>query len=140
MHRSETRPDDYIAVLPDDVRGDIETLDRLIAESMPGASRTLWEGVFWGGTEQRIIGYGDYRNERSDKDTVEWFIVGLAVQKNHLSLYVNAADEDGYLVARYADALGKAKVGSAVVSFKSAADLDLESVRELIAEAHRLTS
>lgn len=140
MHRSETRPDDYIASLPDDVRGDIETLDRLIAESMPETSRTLWEGVFWGGTEQRIIGYGDCRYKRSDKDTVEWFIVGLAVQKNHLSLYVNAADEDGYLVARYADALGKAKVGSAVVSFKSAADLDLESVRELIAEAHRLTS
>lgn len=140
MQPSETSPDEFISGLPDGVRDDIETLDRLITDAMPGATRTLWEGVFWGGTEQSIIGYGDYQYERSGKDIVQWFVVGLAAQKNHLSLYVNAADDTGYLVARYGGKLGRAKVGSAVVSFKSVSDLQLDAVRELVAEAHRLSS
>lgn len=102
---------------------------------MSGHPRVMWEGRFWGGTEQAIIGYGDFSYQRPGKDTVEWFVIGLAPQKNHISIYVNAADEHGYLVKRYADQLGKVKVGSAVVTFKSAADLDLEALRRLATEA-----
>lgn len=112
-------------------------LDRLITKAMPGASRTLWEGRFWGGTDQKIIGYGDFVYKRPNKPTVEWFVVGLAVQKNHLSLYVNASDEEGHLLGRYADRLGKVKVGSAVVNFKTVADLDQDVLRSLLSEAHR---
>jgi hypothetical protein len=49
-----------------------------------------------------------------------------------LSLYVNAADTEGYLVARYADRLGKVKAGSASISFKTADDIDPDVLRELI--------
>ncbi len=137
MEKTSTHPDVHIAGLPVEVRADIADLDRLITKAMPGASRTLWEGRFWGGTDQQIIGYGEYTYQRSDKKSGVWFIVGLAVQKNHLSIYINAADEDGYLIARYADRLGKAKVGSAVMSFKSASDLDLDSLSELVSAAYQ---
>ncbi len=140
MERSAITPDEHIANLSPDVRADIAELDTLISEEMPGASRTLWEGRFWGGSDQKIIGYGDYTYQQSGKKTVEWFIVGLAVQRSHLSLYVNAADEDGYLVSRFADRLGKVKVGSAAVTFKKASDLDESSLRELIATAHLTVS
>lgn len=30
----------------------------------PGTSTRLWEGRFWGGTDQRIIGYGEVREVR----------------------------------------------------------------------------
>ena len=138
MERSATTPDEHIADLPEDVRGDIEVLDRLITEAMPGASRTLWEGRFWGGTDQRIIGYGDLIYERPNKPTVEWFVVGLAAQKNHLSLYVSATDETGHFLGRYADKLGKVKVGSAAVTFKSVSDLNLDQLRRLVAEAGQI--
>lgn len=136
MEGSNISVDQHLAELPDAVRADLIELDRLITESMPGVGRTLWEGRFWGGTDQQIIGYGDFTYTGSNKKTVEWFVVGLAAQKNHLSLYVSAADEQGYLVRRYADRLGKVKMGSAVVNFKSVSDLDLAAVRELVAEAH----
>ncbi len=110
MEKSATSPDEHIASLTAEVQADVVELDRLITEEMPGASRVLWEGRFWGGSDQKIIGYGDYTYQQSGKKTVEWFIVGLAVQRSHLSLYVNAADEDGYLVSRFADRLGKVKV------------------------------
>ncbi len=138
MEKSATSPDEHIASLTAEVQADVVELDRLITEQMPGASRILWEGRFWGGSDQRIIGYGDYTYQRSKRETVEWFIVGLAVQKSHLSLYVNAADGDGYLVSRYADRLGRVKVGSAAVTFKKASDPDESSLRELIATAYSM--
>jgi hypothetical protein len=81
-----TTPEEHIASLPDDVRADIATLDGAIAAAMPGEERVVWEGKFWGGTDQRIIGYGSYHYKGRSGAEGEWFIVGLAVQKNYLSL------------------------------------------------------
>ena len=58
--------------------------------------------------------------------------MGLARQKAYFSLYVNAADGDGHLLRRYSDRLGKVKVGSANVTFKRLADLDLGALRQLL--------
>jgi len=110
----------------------MERIDAVIGRAMAGHSRVLWEGKFWGGSEQRIIGYGDYSYQRSAKETVEWFVVGLASQKSYISIYINAADEDGYLVKKHANRLGKVKVGSAAVSFKSADDIDLGVLEEVV--------
>ena len=125
MQRSDTDPDQFIASLPDGVREDIAALDAEIAAIMAGHERVLWEGVMWGGTEQRIIGYGAQRYVNRSGQDVDWFLIGLARQKGHLSLYVNAADDGAYLGQRYADRLGKVKVGSATITFKRLADLDM---------------
>jgi hypothetical protein len=135
MEKTTTDPSSFIQSLPTDVRTDIEALDTLISEVMHGHPRVMWEGKFWGGTEQKIIGYGDLTYSRPGKETVHWFIVGLALQKNHISIYVSAADADGYLVKKYQDRLGKVKVGSAVISVKKAEDLDMSVLRELVAAA-----
>ena len=124
--------------LPDGVRDDIATLDAVIAGAMSGEERTLWEGVFWGGTTQRIIGYGAYRYQGRSGAEGEWFKVGLAVQKNYLSLYVNAAADGQSLAKTYAPRLGKVKAGSANLQFKRAADIDLDVLREMIAQAREL--
>ena len=107
-------------------------VDAVLSKVMKGHSRSLWGGTFWGGTEQSIIGYGDYTYQRSDKKTVDWFIVGLAAQKNYNSIYVNARDEDGYLIQRYADRLGKVKVRSTAITFKKADDIDLGVLEEIV--------
>ena len=110
----------------------METLDRAITERMPGQTRVLYEGKLWGGSDQNIIGYGKFRYTNSSGKTVEWFMVGLAAQKSHISIYINAVDDDGYLVPRYKDRLGKAKVGSASIGFKSLADVDIDVLMELV--------
>jgi hypothetical protein len=138
MQRSTTTPDEHIASLPDGVREDVAALDARIGEVMAGQERALWEGVLWGGTEQRIIGYGSYRYVGRSGSEGEWFVVGLAKQKDHLSLYVNAVEDGGYLLKQYAGRLGKAKIGSANVTFKRLADLDLAAVLELVARARDL--
>jgi Domain of unknown function (DU1801) len=139
MERSKTPVDEHIASLPDGVRDDIATLDAAIAEAMAGEERVLWEGKFWGGTDQRIIGYGAYRYKGSSGAEGEWFVVGLAAQKNYLSLYVNAAEDGTYLSERYGSRLGKVKAKRANIQIKRAADVDLDVLREMVARARELT-
>jgi hypothetical protein len=136
MERSTTTtPDEFIAGLPEGVRDDIATLDAVIAEEMQGTERVLWAGPMWGGTDQRIIGYGSQQYVNRSGTRVDWFVIGLAAQKNYLSLYVNAADSDGYILGRYADKLGKVKIGSANATFKRASDIDIAFLRQMVAEA-----
>lgn len=138
MQRSSTSPDDFIASLPDGVRDDIAMLDAQLSRIFEGHERVLWEGPMWGGTEQRIVGYGAYRQDGRRGAAVDWFVIGLAVQKAHLSLYVSAAEDGQYLAKRYADRLGKVKVGSANVTFKRLADLDLSVALEMAERARDL--
>ena len=139
MERVDTSPDEYLAELPEAVRATMIELDAIITAAMPGRSRTLWTGTFWGGTDQHIIGYGDIVQPRPRGDAVEWFAVGLARQKAHFSLYVNAAADGKYLLADHADRLGKVKLGSASVGFQKLDDLDLDGLAALLRRADELT-
>jgi len=134
-----TTPDEHIASLPDDVRDDIATLDTAITTGMPGEERVVWEGKFWGGTDQRIIGYGSYHYRGRSGAEGEWFVMGLAAQKNYLSLYVNAAEDGTYLSEVYGTRLGKVKAKRANIQLKRASDVDLEVLGEMAARARELT-
>ncbi len=138
MQRSETTPDEFLASLPDGVHDDMVAVDGALAPVFAGAERVLWEGPFWGGTQQHIIGYGSYHYRGRSGAEGEWFVVGLAAQKNYLSLYVNAADEGESLAQRYASRLGKVKAARANVQFKRASDLDLDVLREMATRARQL--
>ena len=100
----------------------------------------MWEGVFWGGSEQQIIGYGNYSYQRSDKTQVKWFIVGLTRQKNYFSVYVNAVEGKTYLAERYGPQLGKVKIGKSSISFRNRADINLDVLREMIEHAGRVVT
>jgi hypothetical protein len=140
MDRSTTTtPDEFLASLPDDVRAEVTALDADLSRVFAGHDRVLWEGPMWGGTHQRIIGYGSLVQRQRSGAEVEWFVVGLAAQKDHLSLYVSAVEDGDYLVRRWADRLGRVKVGSANVTFRRVADLDRPAVLAMAERARDLT-
>ena len=138
MEKTTRNVDEFIGSLPDDVRDDIATLDASIGAVMQGLPRVLYEGKFWGGSDQEIIGYGDLATTRSDGSTVEWFVVGLAVQKNYLSLYVSAVEDRQYLSEKYGKELGKVKTGKSSISFGGVDDLDLEKLEWLVGRAREI--
>lgn len=125
-------------ITTNDPDGSLARLDAVITAALPGATRVLWQGVSWGGTDQSIIGYGTIEQPRPRGRTAEWFLIGLARQKNYLSLYVNAAEDGAYLSRSYGPRLGRTKVGSASVSFRSSDDVDLGVLDELVRHAGRL--
>ena len=138
MEKTDRSPADHIASLPTERRDDMERLDTLISDLMPDQPKAMWEGKFWGGSDQQIIGYGEYAYQKSNRETVEWFIIGLAAQKNYISIYVNATDGDQYLTEKYSDKLGKVKTGKSRISFDAMDDLDLDQLSRLITDAKRL--
>lgn len=123
----------YLAVAEDE---ELDELNRLVAEHLPDITPVLWRGTFWGGSEQAIIGYGHLTYTRSDKKTVEWFMVGLARQKSHLSLYISARGARGYLTNEYAPKLGKVKVGAGRLSFAKLGDINQEELGKLLDAVH----
>lgn len=132
MQKTDLNPADYLASLPEDVRDDMTRLDELISEVFAGHSRVMWEGVFWGGSEQQIIGYGDLVQPRSKGKSIEWFMVGLALQKNYISLYVNAVEDRQYIAEKYKSSLGKVKVGKSSISFRSLKDVEMETLMRVL--------
>jgi uncharacterized protein YdhG (YjbR/CyaY superfamily) len=140
MKRVESSPDDYIASQVPDIQAVLEELHTMIRTALPDRECCMWEGVFWGGSEQRIIGYGDYSYLRSNKTEVQWFIVGLTRQKNYFSVYVNAVEDRQYLAELYGPRLGKVKTGKSSISFRNRADVDLDVLREMIEHAGRIVT
>ena len=134
MEKISTPPDAYMESLPDEIRPAIEKLDKEIRKIFKDEERVLWTGKFWGGSQQNIIGYGDLIYERRGKRT-EWFSVGLAMQKNYISLYVNAVVDGKYLGQKYGKELGKVKIGASSVSFKSLDDVDMAMLRKMLTQA-----
>ena len=139
MERVETLPEEYINSQNTEIKTVLEELHTLIMTALPGQDTCMWEGVFWGGGEQSIIGYGNFSYQRSDKKQVEWFLVGLTRQKNYFSVYVNAVESRKYLAEIYKPQLGKVKTGKSSISFTKLEDVNLDALREMIEHAGRLT-
>ncbi|WP_353814688.1 hypothetical protein [Agromyces sp. SYSU T00266] len=139
MERTDRDVDAVLAALEGERADAMRELDRLIAAEFAGLERVLWQGVFWGGTEQSIIGYGAITQPRPRGGSVDWFLVGLADQAKHLSIYVNAAEDGGYLVQRHASELGRVKVGSAAIAVPSLDRLDLDALTRVLRRARELT-
>jgi hypothetical protein len=133
MEKSKTTPTQFIESLPEDKKSEIKILDEMITKIMPNNSeKVLWTGKFWGGSDQKIIGYGDYSYVRTGNKKVDWFKVGLAMQKNYITVFVNAVEDREYVAEKYGKDLGKAKIGKSSISFKSLEDIDLEKLKEIV--------
>ena len=113
-------------------------IDGALAPAFAGEERVLWEGPFWGGTQQHIIGYGSYHYRGRSGAQGEWFVIGLAAQKKYLSLYVNVADDGVPLIQRYASRLGTVKAARSNLQVRHASDLDFDVLRELAARAREV--
>jgi hypothetical protein len=133
MERSTASVDDYLAS-PGEPGEDLRTLDGAIAPVFAGKDRVLWEGRLWGG-DQRIVGYGLYTYHGRSGASGDWFIVGTAAVKGHLSMHVSGAEDNVALVKRYGAGLGKVKIGSGVVTFSRLADVDLDAIVALATRA-----
>ena len=122
--------DQYIASLPEGRREIVARVYEVVTEAVPELEIRMWN---------RFIGWGTYHYRYASGREGEWFPIGLANQKQYVSLYFCAADEDGYLAEANAGRLGKVNVGKSCVRFKKLEDLDLDVVAELSRRAADLS-
>jgi len=115
---------------------DMRALDVLIRAAAPTLSRRFVPGTPAGqpGMTMTMIGYGRYQyTVKSSPTPVSRPILGLALQKNYISLY-NSANGDGpAFTLAYAGKLGRARISAhGVVTMASLEDVDLQALSEMI--------
>ena len=118
-------PAAYLAKLDEPRRTEVVALDALIRKTAPKLTPFVHSG---------ILAYGPWHYKYSSGREGDWFRIGVASNKNYISLYICAGDEKGYVAERYKDALPKANIGRSCVRFKRLSDLDLAALKRLIRE------
>jgi hypothetical protein len=72
---------------------------------------------------------------RSAKQTTMLPLISLAAQKRHLSLYVCAVVDGGYLAETRADRLGTVSCGKSCIRFSSLDQVDAAELTALVRDA-----
>ena len=71
---------------------------------------------------------------KSSTALVSWPVLGVALQKNYISLYNSVSVDGRPFTVGYSGCLGRARVSSkGVVTFTSRDDLNLEALADMIA-------
>jgi uncharacterized protein YdhG (YjbR/CyaY superfamily) len=126
---SITTPRQYIASLSEERRQIIQTVYNMVRKAAPELKPHIISGM---------IGFGSYHYKYASGREGDWMIIGLASQKNYVSLYVCCATPQGYLAEVHKDRLGKVSVGKSCIRFKKLEDINLEVAAELVAESAKL--
>src|SRR5579862_2079601 len=89
-------------------KAELEKIDSLIQESAPSLRRYFHRGTPLGepGMRFKMIGYGRFYYLASSGVAVEWPAVGVALQKNYISVYFSVAMNDEPVIRRYVGKLG----------------------------------
>ena len=119
---------------------DLEKLDKLIRASAPGLKRYFHRGTPEGepGMRFKMIGYGRFLYVARNGKRVAWPTVGVALQKNYISVYFSITKDGAPLLKAYRGKLGELKMGQSHFNFKSYEDLDPRLLSILFAEADQL--
>jgi len=98
-----------------------------ILELMKQVTQT--EPKMWGDS---IVGFGSYHYKYASGREGDWFLTGFSPRKQNLTLYIMAGFEqyDALL-----EKLGKFKTGKSCLYIKKIEDVDLPTLRELVAQS-----
>jgi hypothetical protein len=124
-----TTPEEYLAALPEPRQAALRALDAAIREAAPLLKPGLGHGM---------LGYGPFHYKYASGREGDTFVVCLASQKQHISLYLCACNEEGYLAEQAAKKLGQVSVGKSCIRFKKLEDLHLAAAMSLVKEAAAL--
>ena len=115
---------------------DLSGLHRLIVSAAPPLKRHFHQGTPAGqaGMRMKMIGYGKFRYAIKSGKSTDWPVIGVALQKNYISVYVTVTRQGVPIVSRYAGKLGELRVGGNNFSFERFDDLNHAAVSALVAE------
>lgn len=116
---------DYISQIDEPRKSEIKKIYNFIKKILPKLDIQLYNSV---------IGFGKYHYKTKSGSEGDWFRVGLASQKNYISIYVCALDEkkNGYLVEKHKDWFPKATIGKSCIGFKKIEDIDFKKLESLL--------
>lgn len=124
-------PREYLSQIEEPRRSQVEKVFHFIQSVMPNEKPYIHAGM---------LAFKPYHYKYASGREGDWFVVGLASQKNYISVYVCASDAKQYVAEKYKDQLGKVSVGKSCIRFKHPDDIDFEVLRKVLKEGVALTS
>jgi hypothetical protein len=126
----------YFAFDPKRV-ADFRRLDALISKAAPSLKPHFHKGTPAGepGMRFKMIGYGKSFYHATTGEKAEWPVVGVALQKNYISVYFAITKRGAAVTDPYAGRLGELRMGRNNFSFERFDDLDLSAAAALYTEA-----
>lgn len=121
-------------------KSDLQKLDKLIRGSAPGLKRYFHRGTPAGepGMRFKMIGYGKSQYVARNRQYVDWPAVGVALQKNYISVYLSVEKDGASLIHSYSGKLGAIRAGRNNFSFITYQDLDAQLLASLFREAEKI--
>lgn len=131
----------YLAFDPERT-AELEAVHALMRKAAPGLKRHFHAGTPAGeaGMRMKMIGYGRFEYAIKSGKTTSWPVIGVALQKNYVSVYVAVTRGGKPLVSCYAAELGALRNGNNNFSFEQFSDLKQPAVASLFAEAAAIFS
>lgn len=120
---------EYIKLLKEPRKSQIKAIHSMIRKSAPDLKPWLYGN---------IISYGKYHYKYASGREGDWMVVGLASQKNYISVYICMMEGDEYIPEKYKDDIGKVSVGKSCIRFKKLEDINLKMLEKLIIKAEKV--
>ncbi len=124
-----TTPEELFALIDEPRKSEMLELHKLILKTVPKLKPKMYGS---------IIGYGEYTYKYASGRTGEWMIIGLASQKNYISLYICAVEGKEYIAEKHKAEFPKASIGKSCIRFKKIEDIDIKALTNLLLKAEKL--
>jgi len=124
-----TTPEELFALIDEPRKSEMLELHKLILKTVPKLKPKMYGS---------IIGYGEYTYKYASGRTGEWMIIGLASQKNYISLYICAVEGKEYVAEKHKAEFPKASIGKSCIQFKKIEDIDTKALTNLLLKAEKL--
>jgi hypothetical protein len=116
---------------------DLKAIDTFIQKTAPTLQPWFYTvGAKEPGMTFKMVAYGKftYAPTKNPDVIIDWPVIGIALQKNYISLYASVTKDGKPLVDFYKDRLGYTKRGNNNFSFESFEQLDKVAFKEFIEE------
>ena len=129
MKSDAKTPTEYINSLEEPRKNEIKQLHKLIRKTVPNLKPHMKFGM---------LGYGTYHYKYSSGREGDWMVIGLANQKNYISLYACLSDGKKYIAEKHKNDLPKANIGKNCIRFKKLEDVDMNVIKHLLQETNEI--
>ena len=121
-------------------KSELQKLDALIRKTTPKLTPHFHAGTPTGqaGMRMKMLGYGKSSYTTKAGKTTPWPVIGVALQKSYISVYLAVRRNGKPITARYAGRLGELKVGRNNFSFEKFDDLEIGVLKDLLLEAQTI--
>mgnify|MGYP001565934848 CR=1 FL=1 len=119
---------EYLDAVPKAQKEDMVFLHNFIMKAVPKLKSHF---------AYNMLGYGSFKYLNYKKEKIDWPVIGLANQKNYISVYVCALENGKYIAEKYKSELGKVSVGKSCIRFKKINDINLPEFKKVLIRASK---